>query len=79
MKIKLFTRPVRIKITVADLRLLWERLCCHREKYMVPTSPYDWSWADCTDCALGKIKWQPPFGLVKNLCFLIWHDKILEK
>ena len=70
---------VRLKMTVGELRTLWQSECKHQEKYMKPTPPYLWSWADCCDCALGKIPWQPPLGFVKNLCFLIWHNKILEK
>lgn len=69
---------MKLKISVAGLRLLWGCLCRHKRKYMKPTNPQAWSWADCKDCVLGKIPWQPALGATRNLCFLIWHEKILE-
>lgn len=72
-------RRLRIQLSEGGLEMLYKTLCKHQEKYMKPTNPQDWSWADCTDCTLGMIPWQPPLGFVKNICFLIWHDKVLDK
>ena len=70
---------MKLKLTVTYLRILYESECKHKEKYGKPTPPYLWSWADCDDCVLAKMPWQPKLGAIKNLCFLIWHNKILEK
>jgi len=72
-------RPHSIKLTVAHIRHLWENECKHKEKYMKPTNPLTWNSDDCQDCFLAKIPWRPKLGYTRDLCFLIWHDKILEK
>jgi len=71
-------RTARLKIKVHHLHMLWEALCKYQEKYNVATNPYDWNWADCEDCVLGKIPWRPKLGCIRNICFLIWHEKIFE-
>lgn len=71
-------RLKKIKISIPELRLLWEATCQHQEKYGKPTNPLSWSWADCDDCVLARMAYQPKLGATKNICFLIWHEKILE-
>jgi len=73
-----YTARHKIKITVADLRLLYKTLCKHQDKYEVPTNPYTWNSFDCSDCILSKILWQPKIGAEKDLCFLVWHEKIIN-
>ena len=70
---------MKLKLTATYLRILYESECKHQEKYMKPTDLMGWSWADCDDCVLAKMPWRPKLGAIKNLCFLIWHNKILEK
>jgi len=70
---------MKLKLTVTYLRILFENECKHREKYVRPTNPFDWNPYDCDDCVLAKMPWRPKLGAVKDLCFLIWHEKILEK
>lgn len=70
---------MKLKISINYLRILYENECKHKAKYMVATNPLTWSWADCDDCVLAKMPWRPKLGRVRNLCFLIWHEKILEK
>jgi len=70
---------MKLKLTITYLRILFENCCQHKDKYMKPTNPLTWSWADCDDCVLAKMPWRPKLGAVKNLCFLIWHEKILDK
>ena len=70
---------MKLKMSLTYLRILYKNECKHQEKYMKPTNPFTWSWADCDDCVLASMPWRPKLGAVKNLCFLIWHEKILEK
>ena len=70
---------MKLKISYAYLRILYETLCKHQEKYMKPTNPLTWNPDDCSDCVLAKMPWKPIIGYTRDLCFLIWHYKILDK
>lgn len=70
---------MKLKISYQYLRILYELECKHKEKYMEPTDPLSWNPADCQDCVLAKMPWRPKLGAMQDLCFLIWHEKILEK
>jgi len=70
---------MKLKISRAYLRILFENECKHKEKYKNATNPMDWNPYDCSDCILAKMPWKPKLGYTRDLCFLIWHYKILEK
>lgn len=70
---------MKLKISLQYLRILYENECKHKAKYMVATNPFDWNPRDCQDCVLAKMPWRPKLGAMQDLCFLIWHNKILEK
>ena len=70
---------MKLKMSLTYLRILYENECKHQEKYQKPTNPLTWNPADCTDCVLASMPWRPKLGAMKDLCFLIWHEKILEK
>lgn len=70
---------MKLKMSLQYLRILYELQCKHQEKYMKPTNPLTWNPDDCEDCVLAHMPWRPKLGAMKDLCFLIWRGKILDK
>lgn len=73
----------KLRITKPDLKRLYKSLCKHKEHYKKGEGrwdPADWSWAGCKDCCLRFIDWPTTGGhCVRDLCFAIWHEGILDR
>lgn len=65
-----------------DIKQLFNDICKHKKEYDEYSSDFDWS--KCTDCVLNETVHYVPHGystndvVKRNVCFVVWHDRILE-
>lgn len=73
----------QIKILIL-LRPLFKKLCKHLKEYDAGDEYHlqgtDFNWHNCQDCILREISWEIPQsdGMIRDLCFAIWHEGILD-
>ena len=68
-------------LTKLRLRRLLEMFCIYRREYHV--DKYVCHWERCSACILRDIPWKMDCGkikgtVVRDLCFAIWHEDILN-
>lgn len=71
-------------LTKGQLRELFYRFCIHTKEYR--TNRYTRSWKGCNACMLRDIPWSMTISITRNienkivrdLCFTIWHEDILN-
>lgn len=69
-----------------QLQKLFKMLCLHRKEYKEGESRFPDVWQDCKSCILRDISWNLPGStedstvglIVRDLCFAIWHEDILN-
>ncbi len=70
---------MKLKMSLKYLRILYANECKHKEKYQKRTNPELWNPDDCQDCVLARMPWRPKLGYTRDLCYVIWRKRILEK
>ena len=81
-EIKMADSDIVVKnLTKKRLKRLLEMFCIYRREYHV--DKYVCHWERCSACILHDIRWDLPncesaVGKVKNLCYAIWHEDILN-
>ena len=65
---------IECKLTKEQLKILNDTFCVYENGTKNEEIP-----VDCDKCILREIKWITCKGIVRDLCFAIWHDKILTK
>ena len=65
---------IECKLTKEQLKVLNDTFCVYENGTKDGEIP-----VDCNECILRNIEWVAMKSIIRDLCFAIYHDKILTK